>query len=86
MDRIYRFLVYPEGDTQEIEHRLRINQIVDINGQPLPFPLATAKVIAYRVYKISTQTSIGEEAVSYHLELVEPRELLASAGPGAGIP
>ncbi len=84
MDRIYRFLVYPEGDTQEIGHRLGINQVIDINGNPLSFPLPTARMIAYRVVRISTRTAIGEETVSYHLELVEPGELRDYVRPGAG--
>ncbi len=84
MDRIYRFLVYPEGDTQEIGHRLNINQVIDINGNPLSFPLPTARLIAYRVVRISTRTKTGEQAVSYHLELVEPGELQDFVRPETG--
>jgi hypothetical protein len=68
-------VVYPEGDVQEIPHRLHINQLVDLNGYPLPLPLATARVIVFRVYRMSTETSRGEEIVSYHLELVRRDEL-----------
>jgi hypothetical protein len=57
-------LVYPEGDTQEIRHRLQINQIVDLNGNPLRFPLRNTRIIAYRVYRISTRQPVGYEPVA----------------------
>ena len=68
-------LIYPDGDTQEISHRLGINQLVDVNGIPLPVPLPTTKMIAYRVYRINTETPIGEEITNYHLELIRRDEL-----------
>jgi hypothetical protein len=68
-------LIYPEGDTQEIEHRLAINGLVDLNGTPLNLPLPTDRMIVYRVYKITTDTSIGEEITNYHLELMRRDEL-----------
>ncbi len=69
-------LIYPEGDTREVEHRLTINQIVDLNGLPLNLPLSTDRMIVYRVYKITTDTPIGEEVTNYHLELVKRNELI----------
>ena len=71
-----RLLVYPNGDTQEARVSLRINQIVDLNGYPLDLPLDTVKMIAYRVNKITTCESRGEETTSYHLELVRREEML----------
>ncbi len=68
-------LIYPKGDIQELEHRLTINQIVDLNGLPLNLPLSTDRMIVYRVYKITTDTSIGEEVTNYHLDLVKRNEL-----------
>lgn len=68
-------LIYPEGDIQELEHRLTVNQIVDLNGLPLSLPLSTDRMIVYRVYKITTDTSIGEEVTNYHLELVKRNDL-----------
>ena len=68
-------IIYPEGDTQEIGHRLAINQLVDLNGNPLSLPLPTDRMIVYRVYKISTSTPVGEEIRNYHLELVRRDEL-----------
>jgi len=70
-------IVYPEGDVIEIEHDLSINQLVDLNGMPLPLPLPTARMIAYRVFRKSTQVVRKEEMVSYYLELVSAAELRA---------
>ena len=70
-----RRLVYPDNDTQEIQHRLRINQLVDLNGIPLQTPLETDRMIVYRVCKISTEMPRGEEITNYHLELMRRDEL-----------
>jgi hypothetical protein len=75
MTRTSYQLVYPDGDIQEIENRLVINQIVDLNGVPLSPPLRTARMIAYRVFRISTNTRTGEEIVSYYLDLLTRDEL-----------
>jgi hypothetical protein len=68
-------IVYPEGDSLEIEHRLRVNQLVDLNGSPLGLPLPAARMIVYRVWKISTRAERGSEETLYHLELVRMPEL-----------
>ncbi len=59
----------------EIGHRLRVNQLVDLNGVPLGLPLPAARMIVYRVWKISTRADKGSEETSYHLELVRMPEL-----------
>lgn len=74
MTRTSYQVVYPEGDAQEIPHLLRINQLVDLNGTPLAVPPA-ARMIVYRVFRMSTDVRKGEETVSYHLELVRRDEL-----------
>lgn len=70
-----RSIIFPEGDSQEIEHRLAINQLVDLNGNPLALPVKTVRVIAYRVRRISTVAHRNGELVGYHLELVGREEL-----------
>ena len=75
-------IVYPEGDSREIEHDLRVNQLVDLNGNPLPLPLPTARMIVYRVWKVSTQAERHEECIFYHLELVTRPELESAASRG----
>ncbi|MGA2762782.1 MAG: hypothetical protein ABSG17_05410 [Spirochaetia bacterium] len=69
------FLAYPEGDDREIEHELRVNQLVDLNGNPLQSPLPTARMIVYRVWKVSTRQERNTEEITYHLELVTRPEL-----------
>ena len=75
MDLLTRRIVFPEGDFQEIPHDLRVNQLVDLNGYPLPLPLTDTRIIAYRVFRKSTSVERHEETVSYHVELVPVWEL-----------
>jgi hypothetical protein len=75
-------IAYPEGDGREIEHPLRVNELVDLNGNPLSLPLPTAKMIVYRVWKISTNVQWKDEEICYHLELVTRPELEGVAATG----
>ena len=75
-------VVYPEGDSREIEHELRVNQLVDLNGNPLPLPLPTSRMIVYRVWKISTQAGRNIEDIFCHLELVTRPELQSATAHG----
>ncbi len=75
-------IVYPEGDSREIEHQLRVNQLVDLNGNPLALPLPTSRMIVYRVWKCATQAGRQTEDVFYHLELVTRPELDGVARTG----
>jgi hypothetical protein len=70
-----REIVFPEGDRQEIAHALAVNQLVDLNGFPLPLPLTTTRQIAYRVRRMSTASDRNGEVVSYYLELAGREEL-----------
>jgi hypothetical protein len=72
---VTRFIAYPEGDTVEIAHALRVNDLVDLNGGPLTLPLPTTRMIVYRVWKITTSADRHEQSVSYHLEQVTRPEL-----------
>jgi len=71
---------YPEGDSREIEHGLKVNQMVDLNGNPLALPLATAKTIVYRVWKVTTSEERKCEQITYDLELVTRPELETFSG------
>lgn len=71
-----KLIMYPEGDSREISRTLRINQVVDLNGTPLPLPLPTVKMIAYRVMKISTREERGERTVIYYLDLLRRQDML----------
>ena len=70
-----REIVYPEGDRQEIPHSLSINQIVDINGYPLDLPLKTSKMIAFKVYRKSTEETKNEVITSFFLQQLTIMEL-----------
>jgi hypothetical protein len=78
-----RVVSYPEGDDREIEHELKVNQLVDLNGSPLPLPLPTSRMIVYRVWKVSTRQERHTEEITYHLELVTRPEL-ESVAKGRG--
>ena len=56
---------------------MRIDQLVDLNGNPLAVPLATHRMIAYRVQKIRVSEDRAEEKTRYYLELVTGAELLS---------
>lgn len=70
-----RWLVYPDGDRQETERLLRVDELVDLNGYPLPPAAAGARMIAYRVYKIRRVEERGELDILQYLELVPVSEL-----------
>ena len=70
------FIVFPEGDVQEINKRLPINAIVDINGNILSLPLPTNKMIAFRVASIKTDENRGGNETYHFLELLSAGELL----------
>jgi hypothetical protein len=70
------FIVFPEGDTQEIKGRLPINAVVDINGNILSLPLPTNKMIAFRVTRIKTDEKKGSSETYHFLDLLTAEELL----------
>ena len=70
------FLVFPEGDVQEISGRLPFNAIVDMNGNVLTPPLPTNKMIAFRVDGIKTEENKGSTETYHFLELLSADELL----------
>jgi hypothetical protein len=78
------FIVFPEGDVQEIPRRIPINEIVDINGNSLSLPLPTNRTIAYRVSRIQTSENRGGNETFHFLELLSAEELIPySRRPGA---
>jgi hypothetical protein len=76
-------LVYPEGDTQEIDWPLRFSQIVDVAGKPMRTPLPTVRMLAYRVSRIDSEDTRNEHIVRYHLEQMLPDDLAPYAGADA---
>jgi len=70
------FMVFPEGDLQEIQGRLPFNALVDMNGNVLYPPLPTNKMIVFRVNGIKTEEKKGSSETYHFLELLSADELL----------
>ena len=70
------FIVFPEGDVQEISKRLPFNSLVDMNGNVLTPPLTTNKMIVFRVDAIKTEEKKGTSETYHFLELLSAEELL----------
>jgi hypothetical protein len=71
------YLVYPDGDNQEIDGPVAFNALVGMNGEALRLPLPSSRMIVYRVYKVRREESRGERTSFYHLELVRGEELFS---------
>jgi hypothetical protein len=69
------YIVFPEGDSQEIGSELPFDALVDLNGNPIGLPLPDFRVIAYRVVKIRREESTGIRRSYHYLELVPASEL-----------
>jgi hypothetical protein len=74
------FIVFPEGDVQEVPGRLRVNQLVDVNGAPVPLPLPTNRMIVFRIARIQTKEMKGSSETYHYLEQMSAEELLEYCG------
>lgn len=70
------YLVYPNGDSQEIAGPVPFNALVGMNGEPLDPPVRRGSII-YRVFRIQREENRGESTHMYFLELVEGAELFS---------
>jgi hypothetical protein len=70
------FIVFPEGDVQEVNGRLPFNALVDMNGNVLTPPLPTNKMIVFKVNGIKTDEKKGSSETYHFLELLGAEELL----------
>jgi hypothetical protein len=70
------FIVFPEGDVQEIQGRLPFNSLVDMNGNVLRLPLPTNKMIVFKVAGIKTEERTGVSETYHFLDLLSAEELL----------
>ena len=70
------FIVFPEGDTQEIRGRLVLNALVDVNGSPVNLPLPTNKMVVFKVVKIKSNEYKGGVETFHYLEQLSAQELL----------
>jgi hypothetical protein len=69
-------IVFPEGETQEIDHQLGAGDLIDINGNTIPLPLPTNRMIAYHIARKRTQEERGVITTLYYLEQLNAMELL----------
>jgi len=70
------YIVFPEGDIQEIQGRLPFNSLVDMNGNVLSLPLPTNKMIVFKVAAIKTEERTGVSETYHFLDLLSAEELL----------
>ncbi|OHD80820.1 MAG: hypothetical protein A3J97_06405 [Spirochaetes bacterium RIFOXYC1_FULL_54_7] len=70
------WLVFPDGDRQETQRSLRLAELVDMNGNPLPMPPPSPRMIAYRVFRIRKIEERGSSDSLHYLELVPASELV----------
>jgi hypothetical protein len=74
------FIVFPEGDVQEVPGRIALNELVDINGRELALPLRTNRMIVFRVARIAVKENKGGNETFHYLELMGADELLPYLG------
>ena len=73
------YIVFPEGDIQEVSRRIPIGTLVDVNGNPLVMPLPSIRTLAFQVSRISVKENRGGNEVYHYLDLMSPAELLPYA-------
>lgn len=71
------YMVFPDGDVQEIFGALTIGSLYDMNGNRLTPPLPTHKMIVYQVSGKRTHEERGIIATYYAMEQLDAAELCA---------
>jgi len=70
------FIVFPEGDVQEVPAKLPFNTLVDMNGTVLNLPLPTNKMIVFKIAAIKTEEKTGVSETYHFLDLLSADELV----------
>ena len=70
------YIVYPDGEKQEIGGPVSIGAFLDINGNDLPQRLPTNKMIVYQVQSKRTIENRGIVQIIYVVEQLDAEELL----------
>lgn len=70
------YIVFPDGEEREINHKIGMGDLVDLNGFPLDIPLATNRMLAYHVAQKRTREDRGVITTRYYLEQLNANELL----------
>ena len=71
------YMVFPDGDMQEIAQPLSIGTLFDMNGNRLTPPLPTNRMIVYEVCGKRTREEKGITATYYTMEQLTADELLS---------
>jgi len=71
------YMIFPDGDIQEISHPLSIGTLFDMNGNPIRPPIPTNKMVAYEVCGKRTREESGIIATYYRMEQLTANELRA---------
>lgn len=70
------YIIFPDGEKQEIQGPVSVGCFLDINGRPLPNKLPTNKMIVYQVQGKRTIEDRGIIRTVYILEQLSAAELL----------
>ncbi|QEJ94049.1 hypothetical protein [Treponema phagedenis] len=70
------YLVFPDGERQEIPYPVQVYSLVDMNGRALNIPLPTNKMLAYQVSGKRTFEERGIVQTFYLLEQLDANELM----------
>lgn len=70
------YVIFPDGEKREIRRPLPAGALVDINGNALPGPLPTNKMIAYRITGKRTVEERGIVRIIYSLDQLSADTLL----------
>jgi len=71
------YMVFPDGDMQEISGVLAIGSLYDMNGQVLKPPLPTHKMIVYEVVGKRSREERGVVTTYYLMNQLSADELRA---------
>jgi hypothetical protein len=69
------FLVFPEGEIQEIDHPLKFGDLVDINGNVFHKNDLNPRSITYKITGIKNETKFKETTYYYKLDLFTADEV-----------
>lgn len=70
------YMIFPDGEQQEISSPIPAGALVDMNGNMLPARLPTHKMIVYEVAGKRTLEERGLVRIMYILEQLSADELL----------
>ncbi len=70
------YIVFPDGEEQEIFNPISVGKLLDMNGRPLPDRLPSNMMLVYQVVAKRTMESRGIVKVYYSLEQLDANELL----------